>query len=118
MPTRSVLEHNVCFPQRVSKNLDNFVDLSTQQRPAFPWISGVLAKAPFAALKIEMIKENFDLIIVGLVAVSIAMYDMVIDLTLNILDLLFERLHILFEWLELSLEHAVEHMFYSLRPRE
>jgi hypothetical protein len=62
-----------------------------------------------------MIKENFDLFIVGLIALSIAMYDMVIDIVLNILHLLFELLHILFEWFELSLEHAVEHMFHTTR---
>lgn len=62
-----------------------------------------------------MIKENFDLIVVGLIALSIAMYDMVIDIALNILHLLFELLHILFEWFELSLEHVVEHMFHTSR---
>lgn len=62
-----------------------------------------------------MIREHFDLVIVGLIALSIAMYDMVIDLFLNVLHLLFELLHILYEWFELGIEHSVEHVFHTTR---
>ena len=62
-----------------------------------------------------MIRNQLDLIIVGLIALSIAMYDTVIDLFLNVLHLLFECIHILYEWLELGIEHAVEHVFHTSR---
>ncbi|AMK77889.1 MULTISPECIES: hypothetical protein [Methylomonas] len=62
-----------------------------------------------------MIREHFDLVIVGLIALSVAMYDMVIDLFLNVLHLCFELLHILYEWFELGIEHSVEHLFHTSR---
>jgi hypothetical protein len=62
-----------------------------------------------------MIKEHIDLIFVGIVTLSIAMYDTVIDLFLNILHLLFELLHFAYEWLELGIEHGVEHIFHTSR---
>lgn len=62
-----------------------------------------------------MIKEHLDLVCVALVALSIAMYDVVIDLFLNILHLLFEAIHIMYEWFELGIEHSVEHLFHTSR---
>jgi len=62
-----------------------------------------------------MIKDHLDLVIVGLIALSIAMYDMVIDLFLNVLHLCFELLHFLYEWFELGIEHTVEHLFHTSR---
>lgn len=62
-----------------------------------------------------MIREHIDLVIVGLIALSIAMYDMVIDLFMNVLHLCFELIHILYEWFELGIEHTVEHLFHTSR---
>lgn len=62
-----------------------------------------------------MLKDNLDLLVVGLIAVFIAMYDMVIDLFLNVLHLGFELLHFLYEWFELGIEHSVEHLFHTSR---
>lgn len=62
-----------------------------------------------------MIKEHFDLIIVATITLSIALYDTVMDVFLNILHLLFELLHVAYEWLELGIEHGVEHIFHTTR---
>lgn len=62
-----------------------------------------------------MIKEHLDLIIVALVALSIAMYDVVIDLVFNILHFVFEIIHIAYEWFELGIEHTVEHLLHTSR---
>lgn len=62
-----------------------------------------------------MMKEHLDLIIVGAITLSIALYDTVMDVVLNILHLLFELLHIAYEWLELGIEHGIEHAFHTSR---
>lgn len=62
-----------------------------------------------------MIKEHFDLIFGALFALSIIMYDMVIDVVLNILHFIFEVIHIMYEWLELGIELAIEHLFHTSR---
>ncbi|WKJ92346.1 hypothetical protein QZJ86_09440 [Methylomonas montana] len=62
-----------------------------------------------------MIKQHFDLIIVALVALSLVMYDWVIDLILNLLHFIFEIIHIAYEWFELGIEHTVEHLFHTSR---
>jgi len=62
-----------------------------------------------------MIREHIDLVIVGLIALSIAMYDMVIDLFMNVLHLCLELMHFLYEWFELGIEHSVEHIFHTSR---
>lgn len=62
-----------------------------------------------------MIKENLDLIIVALTALTIAMYDVAIDLLISLLHMIFEFLHILYEWFELGIEHTVEHLFHTSR---
>jgi len=62
-----------------------------------------------------MIKQHLDLIIVALVVLSIAMYDVVIDLALHILHFIFEIIHLAYEWFELGIEHAVEHLFHTSR---
>lgn len=62
-----------------------------------------------------MIKQHLDLIIVALISLAIVMYDVVIDLFLNALDLLVEVIHLTYEWLELGMEHAVEHIFHTSR---
>jgi len=62
-----------------------------------------------------MIKEHLDFVIVALVALSIVMYDVVIDVAFSILHLLFGIIHIMYEWFELGIEHAVEHLFHTSR---
>lgn len=62
-----------------------------------------------------MIKQYFDLIIVALVALSLVMYDWVIDLILSLLHVIFEIIHIAYEWFELGIEHTVEHLFHTSR---
>jgi hypothetical protein len=61
---------------------------------------------------IDMIKQYLYLIIVAL---SIAMYDVVIDLVFNILHFVFEIIHLAYEWFELGIEHTVEHLFHTSR---
>lgn len=60
-----------------------------------------------------MIKEHFDLIIVALVGLSIIIYDVLIDFVFNILHFIFKVIHIMYEWIELGIEHAVEHLFHT-----
>lgn len=62
-----------------------------------------------------MIRQNLDLMVVGAVAVSATMYDLVLDLLAHMLHMLFELLHLAFEWVELGIEHAVEHIFHTSR---
>ena len=62
-----------------------------------------------------MIKHNMDLIVVSVMTLSIAMYDMVLDIVLSAFHLLFELLHIGFEWFELGIEHGVQHLFHLSR---
>ena len=60
-------------------------------------------------------KKNIDLAIIGLVVLSVVMYDVTIDLMLGLLHFVFEMLHMAFEWIELGIEHAVEHLFHTDR---
>lgn len=62
-----------------------------------------------------MIKQHLDLIIVALAVLSIAMYDVAIDLVLHLLHFVFEIIHIAYEWFELGIEHSVEHLFHTSR---
>lgn len=62
-----------------------------------------------------MIKQHLDLIIVALVALSIVMYDVAIDLILHVLHFIFEIIHLAYEWFELGIEHTVEHLFHASR---
>lgn len=62
-----------------------------------------------------MIKEHRHWIMIALIALSLAMYDVMIDLVFNVLHMIFEIIHILYEWFELGIEHAVEHLFHTSR---
>lgn len=62
-----------------------------------------------------MLKEHLDLIIIVLVALSIAMYDVMSDVAFSILHLIFEVIHLMFEWFELGIEHSIEHLFHTTR---
>lgn len=62
-----------------------------------------------------MIKKYHDLIIAAFVVLTLTLYDVAFDLILSLLHLLFQMLHIAFEWLELGIEHGVEHFFHTSR---
>lgn len=62
-----------------------------------------------------MIKEHLDLIIAAIMVSTLALYDVTFDFLLSALHLLLELLHIAFEWLELGIEHGVEHLFHTSR---
>ena len=64
---------------------------------------------------ITLMRKNLDLFIVALLALSLVMYDVTIELFLELLHLGFEVIHNLFEWVELGIEHAVEHLFHTER---
>lgn len=64
---------------------------------------------------ITLMRKNLDLFIVALLALSLVMYDVTIELFLEVLHLGFEVIHNLFEWVELGIEHAVEHLFHTER---
>lgn len=61
------------------------------------------------------IKKHLDLIVVAILVLSLVMYDVTIDLFLSLLHLIFEVFHNMFEWLELGIEHSVEHVFHTDR---
>jgi len=60
-------------------------------------------------------KKNLDLWIVALLIVSLVMYDVTFEILTEILHILFEILHHMFEWVELGIEHAIEHLFHTDR---
>ncbi len=62
-----------------------------------------------------MLKKHIDLIIVAFLVLSLVMYDVTMDLFFSALHLVFEVFHNLFEWVELGIEHAVEHFFHTDR---
>lgn len=60
-------------------------------------------------------KKNLDLVVVAIIVLALIMYDVTFDLCMSLLHFAFEVLHNLFEWLELGIEHAVEHLFHTNR---
>lgn len=60
-------------------------------------------------------KKNLDLVVVGLLLLSLFMYDLTIEIIVEILHLAFEVFHNMFEWVELGIEHTVEHLFHTER---
>lgn len=64
---------------------------------------------------IELMRKNLDLFVVALLAISLVMYDVTMDLGFEVLHLCYEVVHNLFEWLELGIEHLVEHLFHTER---
>lgn len=62
-----------------------------------------------------MIKKHSDIILAGFWVLCLVMYDVAIEVLLNILHVVFELLHLGFEWFELGIEHAVEHLFHTSR---
>lgn len=59
-------------------------------------------------------KKNLDLFVIALLVLSVVMYDVTIEILAEVFHLIFEILHNLFEWVELGIEHAVEHMIHAL----
>ncbi|MGY6275917.1 hypothetical protein [Methylomonas sp. MgM2] len=60
-----------------------------------------------------MVKKYLDLIIVAFVTLALLFYDVTFDLLTELLHFLLERGHELFEWVELGIEHTVEHVFHT-----
>lgn len=61
-----------------------------------------------------MIKQYLDLIIVAIILIAIAMYDVTMEFLEEFFHLIFEVLHNLFEWVELGVEEVVERVFHWL----
>lgn len=59
--------------------------------------------------------KNFDLVVVACLVLALVMYDVTIDILLETLHFVFEIFHNMFEWLELGIEHSVEHLFHTNR---
>lgn len=66
-------------------------------------------------LRRDVIKQHLDWLIVVLISLSIVMYDLTIGLVFNLLHFIFAIIHTGYEWLELGIEHSVEHLFHTSR---
>lgn len=64
---------------------------------------------------LELIRKNLDLAVVAVLAISLVLYDVTIEIFFELLHFGFEVVHNLYEWLELGIEHAVEHLFHTER---
>ncbi len=62
-----------------------------------------------------MIKRHVELVVVVLISLSIVRYDLAIDLIFSVFHFMFGIIHIAYEWIELGIEHAVEHLFHTSR---
>ena len=62
-----------------------------------------------------MIKRHVELVVVVLISLSIVSYDLAIDLIFSVFHFMFGIIHIAYEWIELGIEHAVEHLFHTSR---
>lgn len=62
-----------------------------------------------------VLHKNFDLVVVACIVLALVMYDVTLDIVLGTLHFVFEVFHNMFEWLELGIEHAVEHLFHTQR---
>ena len=62
---------------------------------------------------IDMIRKQLDLIVVAFVVLALMFYDLTIELLRELIHLVFEAGFNLFEWLELGIEHTVEHLFHT-----
>ena len=63
--------------------------------------------------KMDMIKRYLDLVIVVFVVLALVFYDLTWELLTEVLHFLIERGFELFEWIELGIEHTVEHLFHT-----
>ena len=62
-----------------------------------------------------LVKRNLDLVVVAFLVLALVMYDVALEILMEVLHLLFEIVHNLFEWIELGIEHGVEHLFHPSR---
>lgn len=62
-----------------------------------------------------VLHKNFDLVVVACIVLALVMYDVTLDIVFSILHFVFEVFHNAFEWLELGIEHSVEHLFHTNR---
>ena len=60
-----------------------------------------------------MVKKYLNLIIFAFIALALLFYDLTIEMLTELLHLMFELAFDLFEWIELGIEHAVEHIFHT-----
>lgn len=60
-------------------------------------------------------KKNLDLVVLAFVVLSLVLYDVTMEIYLELLHLVFEVFHNMFEWIELGIEHTVEHLFHTDR---
>lgn len=60
-----------------------------------------------------MLKKHFDLVVVALIVLAVAFYDLIIELLAEVVHLFFELLWEAFEWFELGIEHLIEHLFHT-----
>lgn len=63
----------------------------------------------------ELIRKNLDLAVVAVLVIALVLYDVTIEIFLELLHMGFEVVHNLYEWLELGIEHLVEHLFHTSR---
>ena len=63
----------------------------------------------------DVLRKYSDLLVVAIVVLALVFYDVSFDLLVGLLHFLLERLHELFEWIELAIEHTVEHLFHTSR---
>jgi len=59
------------------------------------------------------VKKYVDLLVAGIVALAVVFYDVSLELIAELLHLLLETLHNMFEFLELAIEHTIEHAFHT-----
>ncbi|MGR8929710.1 MAG: hypothetical protein ACU836_03650 [Gammaproteobacteria bacterium] len=60
-----------------------------------------------------LLKKYADLMIVVIVVLALFFYDVTIELSNEVIHFIVERLVELFEWVELFLEHFIEHVFHT-----
>jgi hypothetical protein len=66
-------------------------------------------------LNANLLKKNFDLVIVSLLTLALVMYDATFELLAHLLHLGMEVLHLAYEWIELGIEDSAEHLFHTDR---
>lgn len=60
-------------------------------------------------------RDNLDLLVVSLLVIALVMFDVTLDLVAGLLHFGVEVIHITYEWIELGIEHSVEHLFHTDR---
>lgn len=60
-----------------------------------------------------MLRKHFDLLVLIVVVLAFAFYDLTIELLTEFVHLFFELLFEAFEWFELGIEDLIEHLFHT-----